>query len=206
MYFLFFSAFFWIKNIAVTGNNTVSEDSVKALIPIKNIFLIDIENIQGDILDSFLQIDDVKIRRSLPDALNIAVSERSAAALWCEEEKCFFVDNDAVIFGEYAGDSNGLIKIMGVKEMLNKEKMSQILDIQKKMEQGLIATTTRALILSEERLNAKTSEGWEAYFNLKGDLDWQIQELGLVLEKQISPEKRKKLEYIDLRFSKVYYK
>ena len=60
--------------------------------------------------------------------------------------------------------------------------------------------------VSEKRLNTKTSEGWEIYFNLKGDLNWQITELGLVSEKQIPLEDRGELEYIDLRFSRVYYK
>ena len=69
-----------------------------------------------------------------------------------------------------------------------------------------MATTTGAVIVSEERLNVKTSEGWEIYFNTADDLDWQVQELALVLEKQITPEKRRNLEYIDLRFSRVYYK
>jgi len=55
-------------------------------------------------------------------------------------------------------------------------------------------------------LDAETTEGWTVRFNLKGDLDWQVTELRLALEKQISPEKRKSLEYIDLRFSRVYYK
>jgi len=55
-------------------------------------------------------------------------------------------------------------------------------------------------IISEERLNAKTSEGWEIYFNLEGDINWQLTKLGAVLEKEIPPEKRENLEYIDLRF------
>ena len=148
----------------------------------------------------------VKIHKRLPDALSVAISERSAVALWCEEEKCFFIDENAVFFAESAENINGLIKITGAREILNKEKISQILDIQKKIRERSIATTTQANIVSEERLNVRTSEGWEIYFNLRGNLDWQIQELDLVLEKQISPEKRKILDYIDLRFSRVYYK
>jgi len=80
------------------------------------------------------------------------------------------------------------------------------LDIQDKLKNIAGVTTTRAIIVSEERLNIAVSEGWEIYFNTEGDLDWQIKELWIVLEKQISPEKRKNLEYVDLRFSRVFYK
>jgi len=205
-YFLFFSPFFQISNIAITGNSAVSEENIKAFVPIKNIFLISTESIQKDILDNLPQVAGVKIHKRLPDALSVAISERSAVALWCEEEKCFFIDENAVFFAESAENINGLIKITGAREILNKEKISQILDIQKKIRERSIATTTQANIVSEERLNVRTSEGWEIYFNLRGNLDWQIQELDLVLEKQISPEKRKILDYIDLRFSRVYYK
>jgi hypothetical protein len=55
-------------------------------------------------------------------------------------------------------------------------------------------------IISNERLNIKTFEGWLIYFNPKEDLDWQTQKLDLVLEKQIPLEKREELEYIELRF------
>ncbi|MBI2449988.1 MAG: FtsQ-type POTRA domain-containing protein [Candidatus Nealsonbacteria bacterium] len=204
LYFIFFSGIFKIEKIIITGQGTISEESIKAFIGGSNIFLVDIKKTEKDILDNFPQIAEAKISRSFPDALNILVTERSAAALWCEE-KCFLIDREGVIFGDASG-AVGFINISGMKDMLNKEKISQILEIQAKLEEGPGVTTTQAMIVSDERLNMKTSEKWEIYFNLKGDLDWQIQELKLVLEKQIPPEKRRNLEYIDLRFSRVYIK
>ena len=61
-------------------------------------------------------------------------------------------------------------------------------------------------LISEERINIQTSDGWTVYFNPKGDISWQITELSLVLAKQIPPEKRGELDYIDLRFSRIYFK
>lgn len=211
-YFLFFSDFFKIKKITISGDQIISEENVRPFIRRDNIFLTDTKDIQRNILNNFLQVAEAKVRKRPPNALNIIILKRLAVALWCEEEKCFFVDNNAVIFGQIADERfapsevEGLIKIIGAKEMLNKEKVSQILNIQKIIKDGSMATTTQAFVVSEERLNIKTTEGWEIYFNLKGNLDWQLQELGRVLEKQISPQKRKNLEYINLRFSRVYYK
>lgn len=205
VYFLFFSGIFQIEKIIVSGGEKVSEESVKAFIPRENIFLIDVKEIEKNILNNFPQIGKVEIHRSFPDALNVLATERLPVALWCQEPRCFLVDNEGVIFEGSASETD-LIKITGPKEILDKEKISQIMGIKEKLEDGLGVTTTQAFISTEGRLNIKTSEGWEAYFNLKGDLDWQIQELSLVLEKQISPIKRKILEYIDLRFSRVFYK
>lgn len=205
-YFLFFSGFLQIEKITVSGVEKISEEDIKAFIPGGNIFLVDTEEAEKDILNNFLQIGGVEIRRSFPDALNVSVTERMPSALWCEGKNCFSVDREGVIFEEAASLETDLVRIAGPKEMLDKEKISQILEIGNKMKDDLGITAAQAFIATEGRLNVETSEGWEIYFNLQGNLDWQITELGLVLEKQISPEKRKKLEYIDLRFSRVFYK
>lgn len=204
-YFLFFSGVFRIEKISVSGGEKISEENIKTLIHKGNIFLADTEEIEKNILSNFPQIGKVEIHRNFPDALDVLVMERMPAALWCDEARCFLADNEGVVFEESAPETD-LIKITGTKEMLNKEKISQIMEIRDRVKDNLGITITRAFIATEERLNVKTSEGWEVYFNLKKDFDWQITELSLVLEKQISPEKRKKLEYIDLRFSRVFYK
>lgn len=204
-YFLFFSGIFQIGKIIITGEKKVSKEAIESLVHRQNIFLIDTPKIKKDILDNFPQIAEVEINRSFPDSLNILVAERLAIAVWCEGERCFLVDSEGVNFEESPVEIS-LLKITGAKELLNKEKISQILEIKDKLKNSLGITTTQAFIATEERLNVKTSEGWEIYFNLKGDLNWQITELGLVLEKQIFPPKRKNLEYIDLRFSRVFYK
>jgi|YNPNPStandDraft_1061719.scaffolds.fasta_scaffold47941_2 hypothetical protein len=47
---------------------------------------------------------------------------------------------------------------------------------------------------------------WEIYFNPANDLSLDLTKLRLLLEKVISSEQRKNLQYIDLRFQKAYYK
>jgi len=209
-YFLFFSNIFQIQKIIITEGEGIGEENLKTFIPQNNIFLVDAQKIREDILDNFPQIAEVEIHRGFPDTLNILITERLAVAVWCEAEteKCFLMDKEGVIFGEVLipSEVEGLSKIVGAKEALGKEKISQILDIQTKLKESFNITSTQAFIASEERLNIKTSEGWEIYFNLKGNLDWQLQELGLVLEKQIPLEKKRILEYIDLRFSRVFYR
>lgn len=204
-YLLLFSGIFQIKNINITGGEKILKEDIKSLVPGGNIFSVDAEKIRKDILDKFPKIAEVEIHTKFFNTLNILVKERQPAAVWCENDKCFLIDRAGLIFEEVS-TSTDLIRITGLKEMLNKERISQILDIQSKLRDASGVTTTQAFIAAEKRLNIKTFEGWEIYFNSDGDLDWQLQELSLVLEKQIPPEKRRNLEYIDLRFSRVYYK
>ena len=59
---------------------------------------------------------------------------------------------------------------------------------------------TKEFIIFSEHLNVKTSEDWEVYLNPQEDINWQLTKLGAVLEEEIPLEKRKDLEYIELRF------
>lgn len=205
LYFLFFSNTFQIKRITVIGQEKVSKDSIKSFVQLKNIFFIDTQKIREDILNNFPQIAAAQIDKRLPDILNIVIEERAGIAAWCNEIDCFVIDKEGVAFEKADGQSD-FIKIFGDRQMLNSESISQILKIQSKLKEILLISVSQADIVSHERINFKTTENWEIYFNLKGDLDWQITELNLVLAKQITPQARKNLEYIDLRFSRVYYK
>lgn len=56
-------------------------------------------------------------------------------------------------------------------------------------------------------LNSTTNEGWIAKFTAGDNIEKEIDNLKLVLENQLAGDKRKGLEYVDLRFGdKVYYK
>ena len=62
-------------------------------------------------------------------------------------------------------------------------------------------------IMSESQIHARTGEGWSVYFTHTEGLSWQMTKLQTVLENKIPFEKRKKLEYIDVRFGdQAYFK
>lgn len=135
-------------------------------------------------------------------------------ALWCNADNCFLLDKEGVIFEE-ASPSAALLIIESQKPsegvvlgqaVISRPELDQILGIQTKLVEVAKISIKKAVPVFEDRLNVETSEGWEIYLNLKGDIDWQITELTQVLEKQISAAKRNILQYIDLRFSRVYYK
>jgi cell division protein FtsQ len=222
-YSLVFSNFFQTDKVVVEGAEKIPAGGIEQLaggylektvlfFKTKSIFLVRSEEIEKQILASYPLADEVRVSRRLPDTVKIFIKEKTAVALWCGDDGCFELDKKGVIFQE-ATVSSDLIKIKDGQEgailgdsVIEEGLLMSILDINSKLKQKADLLAEAAEIVSASRLDILTSEGWEAYFNLSGDLDWQITELALVLEKEISPAKRRTLDYIDLRFSKVYYK
>ncbi|MFH1820502.1 MAG: FtsQ-type POTRA domain-containing protein [Candidatus Nealsonbacteria bacterium] len=220
-YSLFFLQLFQVEKIIVNGNSKVEASDVKSLVEnkidskilffgTKSIFAVKTSQIRENLLNLFPQIAEAKVSRGFLDAIIVSLVERQGMAIWCQAENCFLIDKAGVIF-ESVKESSDLLELRNSEYrenialgevVLSSEKMSQIIQIKG----GLDFPVIRVLLVSEERLNVETAEGWEIYFNLKGDLNWQLTELSLVLEKQISAQERTELQYIDLRFSRVFYK
>lgn len=219
-YFLFFSKTFQVEKIIITGEKKVSTEELKLLIEnklenkilflsTKSTFVLNLVKLEGEILNKFPQIAEVEIKRGLPDSLNVVVVERLGLAVWCQGEKYFLIDNEGVIFEEISGET-GLIKIINRQngaslilgeQVMEKEKLTQIVSqINPELKEDLKIPIEEFLIVSEDKLTVLITEGWEIYFNLQGDIEWQLTKLGAVLEEKIPPEKRKDLEYIELRF------
>jgi cell division septal protein FtsQ len=206
-YFLFLSNFFQVKEIRVEGEKEVSEEKILLVFPLKNIFLINLGEIKNDILDKFPQIGEVEIKRKFPDVLEVVVSERTAVANWCGKQQCFLLDNNGIVFKEKISENNfseiGSVQnsefSLGEK-MVGEEDLSKILNISSYLKSNLELPLEKFVIFSEDKLAAKISEGWEIYFNLQKDIDWQLTKLRAVLEEKIPSENRKDLEYIELRF------
>jgi len=217
---LFFSEIFQVEKIIVTGEKKVSKIDLELLVKEKleketfflktrSIFLVNLNEIKENILNSFPNISEVEISRGFPDTLNIVVVERFGLTIWCQGGQCFLLDGEGVIFEEIFDTDPKSFQIKNLTQALElklgdkvieKEKLNQILDIESKLRDNLKIPVTAVTLVSEERLNIETSEGWEIYFNPERDIEWQLTKLRAVLEEEILPENRKNLEYIELRF------
>jgi cell division septal protein FtsQ len=224
-YFFFLSPFFQIEEVSVSGEQKVSRDGVLSSIgeslgkqilffKTKSIFLVNAAEIREAILAAFPQISGVVFSRELPGTLKVQVIEREPRAVWCGRE-CHLMDAEGVIFEKTEAGFLGLVEVKVSRSSAEAELgerivdsgiLSLILKIKSEIESGTGLRIKEAREASRDRLDFRTNEGWEIYFNTEKDIEWQIQKLSLVLEKEISPEKRKTLEYIDLRFTRVYYK
>ena len=218
-YLICFSAFFQIKEIKISGNQKVPTGDLENIIQnqivrnlffsqTKSIFLVNLNIIKLATLEKFPQINQINFKRKFPQSLEVTVEERKPEAIFCQEEKCFFLDKEGIIFEEVSGgEEYPKIKNSAINQPLNfgdrvveKELLRLILETELKLRDDFKIPIGELLIVSDENVHAKTLEGWEIYFNPKGDLGWQLTKLKADLEEEILQEKRKDLEYIELRF------
>jgi len=226
-YLIFFSPIFQIKEIKILGAKRVSTDTLRNFIEgranqrifflvTRNIFLINSQEIEKNLLAEFPQLDQAALKKKLPEILEVQVKERESAAIFCQAEFCFFVDREGVIFEKISEERDNLLRIenhllkdqpkLG-QEIFEKKEMEKILEIKEKLNQDLKISLVAISKVSEDRLDAKIFKNWKIYFNLKENISEQIFNLRLLLEEKIPQEKRENLEYIDLRFgNRVYYK
>ena len=218
-YLSVFSSFFQIREIKISGNqkiqtqelqNLIQEQIVNKLFSFssKSIFLADLSKVKAKISETFPQIAQINFEREFPDTLIVRVEERKPTAVFNQGDLYFFLDKEGIIFEQAAADSQ-LIKIKksaGDKELklgdrvLEKELLDSILEIESKLKNNLRIIPEEVLVVSDERINLKTFEGWEIYLNPRGDIEWQLTKLRVDLEEEIPQERRNDLEYIELRF------
>ncbi len=223
IYFAIFSNLFWLKNIETSGNQKVLTQDINNLIEkeidrqilffkSKSIILLNSEKIENDLAKKFPQIESIEIKKKLPNGLIIKVLERTSVAVWCNNESCFSVDKTGIIFEEYRGLDQTIIKFQSSPnetslggKIIENDILNDILKTQEKLK-SLGVNISEFSVLENSRINVKTKKGWEVYLNTAEDFDWQLAKLSLVLQQEIPLNKQGDLEYIDLRFTKIYYK
>lgn len=194
----------------------------------KSIFLANLQNINNNILNKFPQIDSVEIKKEFPETLTLKVKERIPVAVFCQSgaiEKCFFIDEKGVIFEELPAVQQGMFIVqqtLNVKNVfvgenvIDKNAMEAILKIEKTLKDNFQINILSALISAPSKLDITTvapqdgvppsGKNWRIYFDLNSNIGLQAVKMDLLLKNEISPDARKKLQYIDLRFDRAYYK
>lgn len=236
IYFCIFYSGIQVREILISGNvkagtydlqNFVANSVNKKIFGLgslqvssKSIFLVNEKKLDEKILNNFSVIDEIKFKKNFPQTISVDIKEKKPVAVFCQNatsQECFFVDDKGVIFENASNYQNMFI----VRQMLenkvaklgdnvvNKNVVDVILKIQKNLKDNFQIEIKEATIATFLRLNVKTSEGWQVYFNIgEGyDINMQITKLNALLKGEISPEAQKGLEYIDLRFKdRAYYK
>jgi len=226
-YFVFFSGFFLIKDIQVGGSNEAIRAVIKELaqrelqanLSFFNrqiIFFVGYKNIEKKILDVYPILKSAVIKAKLPDALIIEPIERKPVMVWCYQDgaQCFLTDENCLVFepalvGDWQGKVGLVFSSSGAPKILDKacetNVAKQIIQIEDGLSQ-LSIFLDRFILGDNGLLTVKIQEGWEARFDLAGDTGLDLIKLKVLLEKDLTLDKRQGLEYIDLRFSKAYYK
>ena len=186
----------------------------------KSIFLVNTEDIRNKVLDSDAVIENVVVEKKWPDKIDIKIKERDQVAVFCQQERCFYIDANGVIFNELTSrpdggfivrqsQNDGLSDFSLGSSVVSGGLITSIYQIKKNLKDNFQINLTEALISSPARLDIMTGEGWQIFFNTDddGDISNQLTKLDLLLKQEINSEKRQVLEYVDLRFEgRAYYK
>ncbi len=129
-YAIFFSSFFEIKNINISGNHAVDGGEIKEIVNAlssrkklkfinNNLLFIQDREIQQKIIESFNSVKSVGVIKKFPNEMEIIISEKPADISWCNKitvekipiEAKFSVDeNMASEFSQcYLSDEDGFI-------------------------------------------------------------------------------------------------
>ena len=225
-YFSLFYSGFYIQNIIISGNEKIQTQDIENLVldninkkMTKSIFLTNPLELQKLISDAFPIIESVTVEKKFPQSMSLKIEERKPVAVFCQPDqngKCFFIDKNGVIFEELQGIPQNMTVIKQLlnngevftgKNIVGKNIMDLISKVETSLRDNFQINITEALVSDPIRLDIKTSENWQIYFNLNSNTDLQIIKLNSLLNDEISKASRAGLQYIDLRFGdKAYYK
>lgn len=214
-YLTIFSPLFQIKEIEIFGSEKMRENIKSLLEPqlskdllsfsTKSIFLFNPKEIIQFLYENFPQIEKIEFFKKFPDKLEIEIKERQPLFIFCSQ-KCYLIDKEGIAFEEFFAKDVFKIEEANKREIklgeivIDKEILKEILKIKKVLEEEFQIPLQEIVLVSKERINVKTLQNWEIYFNPTGNVDWQLTKLKFLFEKEIPPEKRENLEYIELRF------
>jgi cell division septal protein FtsQ len=234
--FSVYGLFFWktiqIESVTVSGNQTVSAQSIQSIaeqelqqplfgIPFTdshNFFIVKTAPIQNAILANFPLVGSVAVTKQFPNKLFIAVHERAPVGVYCGlSGSCFAIDESGVLFQPLQQAPQGQFIILQPtgaptpdtgEHAVDPAIMKNILAISADLQQHSMSVE-QISITNVSDTDITTSGGWHAYFDLSGAEDFatQLNKLDLLLSQDFTAGTPKGLQYIDVRFGdKAYYK
>jgi hypothetical protein len=188
----------------------------KIKITTSSIFLINDGKMSLSILQKFPVIEKVEINKNFPQTLTLNIIERQRVGAYCTStgseianSGCFSIDQNGITFESLPALPADISIVRQLAEngqayigqqIVAPNIMGVILKIKKSLKDNFQIDLKEALIASPVKLDVRTSENWNIYFDLSGDSDInsQLEKLNLLLNGTISATSRKNLRYINL--------
>lgn len=226
IYFFLFNNYFQINNIAISGNKKIETEKILSALNeeifSQKIFLVIQSNnywlTKEKYLEFFLKekfnLDNIKIIKKYPNRLNIKITEKQPRFILIINNRYNLLDINGFIIKEINEsdlsdlDNLDYLPQISVNSELtnffqngdNIKIINTICDFLKNNGQQckLIAEKEKYQIMAD-------FQNFKIYFNLNKNIDEQIGKLNKILKNKIIGNTNN-LEYIDMRFDKVYYK
>ncbi|MCX6796268.1 MAG: FtsQ-type POTRA domain-containing protein [Candidatus Falkowbacteria bacterium] len=227
---LFYSRFFAITNIEINNQGRIPKEVIETtireqmvnsqliLMPQKNIFFFS-KNALRKNLETKYSFTTLEIQKKLPQTLIVNVTEKLYVAIWHEDDKYFYIDDNGKIVSETnVLDINGknypLIYNLSIKKESNNQAPIEVNDLKFVIgvQQKLDAFKDEFKIISYTldndmyTIKANVENGPKIYFSTQRDIDQQIEKLLLIKREELKDNFFKK-EYINVKIQgRVYIK
>lgn len=223
---LFFTPYFRIQKINISGLNTIKENSIREiidqelsrgrLIKHNNIFVFNANSVKKAISKAYL-LEWINIKKqTYPPKIDIQLEEKVSALTYLTDENCFNIDIQGLIVEKcnelsvgfiQIRDQSGAVKNIG-DQVLGKENINYIIELDEQLKsQGIGIRTFKIPDETSSDLRVLTQKGYEIYFNRNLSINEQLVRFNMLVKNEIKPENLNKISYVDLRFGeKIFYK
>lgn len=231
VYILFLSHFFIVQDVIIVGNKNIrtydirqkidlfSQSKIAYLFPRRSFFLFPMQSLEAELFESFIHIESVHLQKQFPNIIRVVIVEKEPVIIWSTQQSYYLVD----LLGRITGktDENEIPQI-NLPVVIDESNRS--VDPRDKVASPELVTFTKHMneLISEKtflkisqirmpsaiasEVHFITTEGTRIMFDPSNNVEDQIDVLNDLLNQEIK-DKRKKIEYIDLRIKNwAYYK
>lgn len=228
IWLLFYFSFFNIKNIVIFGSDKISKTDIQNLVwqqtakkryllaSQNNIFIFN-NNEFIKILKEAYPVDSLTLEKKLPNRLIINFKEKQYIAVWRENDKYYLLSDDQSTTEvdplQVKNKNIPMIENIGEPKIKNNiitdqsEKIFFSLTLFQKLKNSQYKIEIEKLLFNDKENNTinVTLKGPTLFFNIKDDMDKQLNKLYAIINNKLKEEFKNK-KYIDLRYGdKIYY-
>ena len=223
--FFLFSPRFQIQELNVSGNKDIPIEELKEMaeqgmktsfsfmgfdVSTASIFLSGNKGVDS-LMEAFPEIEKVSIKKNFPNGISLEIVEKTPFVIWTDvfdSSKCYLVDSKGSFIKNYNNEEeySSLVKVVqkeNIKDLDKKAVIDKISFIEKELK--YISINASSFDLSNYDISVKSNYGFLIIFNIKEDLDWQIDKLAYTLKDPAYSSDLNKLEYIKLGFGNIVY-
>ena len=188
------------------------------IIPRGSIIFYPQDKLEDSLLSRFPELQSARIGLAHMTSLSVALADRQPSALWCVEERCFFMDAGGLLYRETMIDSGGLYRrfrplattstsAVGMN-VISPASLTAFLSLASRLE--LMRLEVKEIVLDFDTATIVLAGGSRLLFRNDGDFAPDVARLETVLaENDLVPRNDGGLlvDYIDLRYgNKIYFR
>jgi len=224
-YYLFLSNRFVVSNIKISGNIQISNQQIADafaqagqsrffLIKKTSFFLLTRGRANKILTTALPNIKEIsEYHRVWPNSIEISVKERTPGFAIKSNNKYFLIDDEGVVVSEINPSKDMLViedqavEDFALGEQLPNSKLAPFVITMGKQWPGKMSVGITSVKFTGKNSNDvqfETAEGWSVMFDITRSVTTQLNNLSVILSKQVGKD-RSKLAYIDLRLAKWAY-